>query len=434
MTDPGPGGSHPRLRIGIVCPYSFDVPGGVQFHVRDLAESLIARGHEVSVLAPADDDTPIPGYMTSAGKAIAVPYNGSVARMTFGPRTAARVRRWLDAGEFDLLHLHEPVTPSLSMLALWAAQGPIVATFHTSLVRSRALQAAYPIIRQSLEKLSARIAVSEDARRTVTEHVGGDAVVIPNGVDVATFADARPDARWTGTPQAPTIAFLGRLDEPRKGLQVLTAAIPEILAAVPGARVLVAGRGAQGEAEARERLGEHASAVEFLGPVTDEEKAALLASVDVYVAPQTGGESFGIVLVEAMAAGACVVASDLGAFRRVLDDGRAGVLFPVDDPHALAEAVLGVLRDDERRAALVEHADTWVLRYDWSVVTAEVLAVYETVAPSVRDASRVREDPQARPGLWPRLVGDAAARREAREAREAREPAHEDGRVAGEGA
>jgi len=399
------------MRVGIVCPYSFDAPGGVQFHVRDLAEALIARGHEVSVLAPADDDTPVPDYVTPAGKAVPVPYNGAVARMTFGPRTAARTRRWLASGDFDVLHLHEPVTPSLGMLALWLAQGPIVATFHSSLVRSRALQAAYPLVRQSLEKLSARIAVSEDARRTLTEHLGGDAVVIPNGVYVGAFESAPTDARWTGTPEAPTVAFLGRLDEPRKGLQVLAQAVPTILERFPGARILVAGRGDQGKADAIETLGAHASALEFLGGVSDEEKAALLSSADVYVAPQTGGESFGIVLVEAMSAGSCVVASDLGAFRRVLDDGRAGVLFPVGDPVELGRAVVGVLEDAERRAGLVDHAHEWVRQYDWSTVTGQVLAVYDMVLAADAAAGRVHEDPGAlhdgRPGLWPRLVGDS---------------------------
>jgi phosphatidylinositol alpha-mannosyltransferase len=399
------------VRVGIVCPYSFDAPGGVQFHVRDLAEALMARGHEVSVLAPADEDTPIPEYVTSAGKAVPVPYNGAVARMTFGPRTAARVRRWLAAGEFDVLHLHEPVTPSLSMLALWLAQGPIVATFHSSLVRSRVLQAAYPLVRQSLEKLSARIAVSEDARRTLTEHLGGDAVVIPNGVYVDAFESAPTDPRWTGTPEAPTVAFLGRLDEPRKGLELLAQAVPAILARFPGARILVAGRGDQGKADAIETLGAQASALEFLGGVSDDEKAALLSSADVYVAPQTGGESFGIVLVEAMSAGSCVVASDLGAFRRVLDDGRAGVLFAVGDPAALGRAVVGVLEDAGRRSALVAHAHEWVRQYDWATVTGQVLAVYDMVLAAEAAAGRVHEDPGAlhdgRPGLWPRLVGDS---------------------------
>ncbi|GAA3217392.1 glycosyltransferase family 4 protein [Oerskovia jenensis] len=395
------------LKVGIVCPYSFDVPGGVQFHIRDLAEALMAQGHEVSVLAPADEDTPIPDYITSAGRAVPVKYNGSVARMTFGPVTAARVRRWLDAGQFDVLHLHEPVTPSLSMLALWIAQGPIVATFHTALIRSRALQVVYPLVRQSLEKISARIAVSEDARRTLVEHMGGDAVVIPNGVYVDTFADAEPSAKWQGTAEAPTIAFLGRLDEPRKGLPVLTAAIPRILEQVPGARFLVAGRGDQGRADALEALGEAASAVEFLGSISDEEKASLLSSVDVYIAPQTGGESFGIVLVEAMSAGACVVASDLGAFRRVLDEGEAGALFPVGDSVALAETVVRVLADPAGREVYCGRAISFVRRFDWSTVTAEVLAVYEMALAASDAVIPVHEDPASlrggrRLGLWPR--------------------------------
>jgi phosphatidyl-myo-inositol alpha-mannosyltransferase len=393
------------LRVGIVCPYSFDAPGGVQFHVRDLAESLMAQGHEVSVLAPADDDTPVPEYLTSVGGAIPVRYNGSVARVTFGPRSVGRVRRWLDAGRFDVLHLHEPVNPSLSMSALWIAQGPIVATFHSSLVRSRALQVAYPLVRQSLEKIDARIAVSEDARRTLVDHLGGDAVVIPNGVYVDTFASATSTARWRGTPDAPTIAFLGRLDEPRKGLPVLTDAIPRVLERLPGARFLVAGRGDEGRDQAIAALGEHAASVEFLGGVSDEEKASLLASVDLYVAPQTGGESFGIVLVEAMSAGACVVASDLGAFRRVLDDGAAGALFPVGDGAALAATVLDVLADTARADAYREHARAFVRRFDWSTVTAEVLAVYETVLAASSAVIPVHEDPRSLRGG--RLLGRA---------------------------
>lgn len=385
-----------RLRVGIVCPYSFDVAGGVQFHVRDLAEALIAEGHDVSVLAPADGDTPIPEYMTSTGRAIPVRYNGAVARMTFGPVTAARVRRWLAAGEFDILHLHEPVTPSLGMLALWIADGPIVATFHTALERSRALQMAYPLVRSSLEKISARIAVSEDARRTLVDHVGGDAVVIPNGVYVDAFAQGAVDEQWVGTPEAPTVAFLGRLDEPRKGLPVLTEAIPHVLRTHPGARFLVAGHGETGAAQAREQLGEHASAVEFLGAISEEDKVRLLRSVDVYCAPHTGGESFGIVLVEAMSAGTLVVASDLGAFRRVLDDGRAGVLFPTGDATALGETLVRTLGDPDLRRRTVEVATRFVRRFDWSQVTQQVLAVYEMVLAGYAAGTRVGEDPASR--------------------------------------
>jgi phosphatidylinositol alpha-mannosyltransferase len=372
------------VRLGIVCPYSLDVPGGVQFHIRDLAEHLIARGHEVSVLAPADDDTPVPSYVQPAGRALPVPYNGSVARLTFGPVTTARVRRWLSEGEFDLVHLHEPQIPSLSLIALWAAELPVVATFHTSIPRSRALTVSYPFLRPAMEKIAARIAVSEDARRTLVEHLGGDAVVIPNGVDVDTFARARPDPRWQGTPEAPTLAFLGRIDEPRKGLQVLAEAFGRVRRQVPGVRLLVAGQGDLDDARAR--FGDDVAGVTFLGGVTDEEKAALLTSVDVYVAPQTGGESFGIVLVEAMSAGTAVVASDLGAFRRVLDDGRCGALFTTGDPTSLAERLVEVLGDPARREALRSHGSAWVRRYDWSTVAHQVLEVYAMVAPEAEAA------------------------------------------------
>jgi phosphatidylinositol alpha-mannosyltransferase len=384
------------VRIGLVCPYSFDVPGGVQFHVRDLAERLIGLGHKVSVLAPADDDTPVPDYVEAAGRAVPVRYNGSVARLTFGPVSAARVRRWLSDGCFDVLHIHEPATPSLSLLALWAAEGPIVATFHTANLRSRAMQAAHPVLRPSLEKISARIAVSEDARRTLVEHLGGDAVVIPNGVFVDRFAAARPRLRWQGSADRPTVAFIGRIDEPRKGLPVLAAAIPAVRARYPGVRFLVLGRGEGDDALAGLDPADRAT-VELLGPLGDGDKQALLRSVDVYVAPHTGGESFGVVLVEAMSAGTPVVASGLGAFRRVLDDGELGVLFPVGDGAALAEALVRLLTDAEARARVALAASGAVRRYDWNRVAEQVLTVYETVRLG---ADRVGEDPRTR-----RLLG-----------------------------
>ncbi|MFJ5532158.1 glycosyltransferase family 4 protein [Streptomyces sp. NPDC093261] len=396
------------MRIGIVCPYSWDVPGGVQFHIRDLAEYFIRLGHEVSVLAPADDDTPLPPYVVSAGRAVPVPYNGSVARLNFGFLSAARVRRWLHEGGFDVIHIHEPASPSLGLLACWAAQGPIVATFHTSNPRSRAMVAAYSILQAALEKISARIAVSEYARRTLVEHLGGDAVVIPNGVDVDFFAKAEPKAEWQseeargsvegrGEQAGNTIGFIGRIDEPRKGLPVLMKALPKILAARPGTRLLVAGRG--DEEEAVETLpAELRPRVEFLGMISDEDKARFLRSVDLYVAPNTGGESFGIVLVEAMSAGAPVLASDLDAFAQVLDQGAAGELFANEDADALADAALRLLADPERRAELRARGSAHVRRFDWSTVGADILSVYETVTDG---AAAVATD--ERTGLRARL-------------------------------
>ncbi|MGI5336854.1 glycosyltransferase family 4 protein [Streptomyces sp. CA-181903] len=475
------------MRIGIVCPYSWDVPGGVQFHIRDLAEHLIRCGHEVSVLAPADDGTPLPPFVVSAGRAVPVPYNGSVARLNFGFLSAARVRRWLHDGDFDVIHIHEPTSPSLGLLACWAAQGPIVATFHTSNPRSRAMIAAYPILQPALEKISARIAVSEYARRTLVEHLGGDAVVIPNGVDVDFFARAEPRPEWTGVgtgagtgahgstgedgrtgvlpapgtppasvappipgaaapgddagpsipepgaplsaavlsgepdsgargtggpgprplPDAPspdpgrpaTIGFIGRIDEPRKGLPVLMRALPKILAERPGTRLLVAGRGDEEEAVAA-LPSEARDAVEFLGMISDEDKARLLRSVDLYVAPNTGGESFGIILVEAMSAGAPVLASDLDAFAQVLDRGAAGELFANEDADALAAAAVRLLADPARRAELSERGSRHVRRFDWSTVGADILAVYETVTTGAASvATDERTGLRARLGL-----------------------------------
>ncbi|MFE9903105.1 glycosyltransferase family 4 protein [Streptomyces achromogenes] len=362
------------MRIGIVCPYSWDVPGGVQFHVRDLAEYFLRLGHHVSVLAPADDDTPLPPYVVSAGRAVPVPYNGSVARLNFGFLSAARVRRWLHEGAFDVVHIHEPTSPSLGLLTCWAASGPIVATFHTSNPRSRAMIAAYAILQAALEKISARIAVSEYARRTLVEHLGGDAVVIPNGVDVDFFAKAEPRPEWQGG----TIGFIGRIDEPRKGLPVLMRALPRILAARPETRLLVAGRGDE-EAAVADLPEELRPRVEFLGMISDQDKARLLRSVDLYVAPNTGGESFGIILVEAMSAGAPVLASDLDAFVQVLDQGEAGEVFANEDADALAEAAVRLLGDPARLAELRARGSAHVRRFDWSTVGADILSVYETV-------------------------------------------------------
>jgi phosphatidylinositol alpha-mannosyltransferase len=366
------------MRIGIVCPYSFDIPGGVQNHVRDLAEALIALGHHVSVLAPADEDAPLPPYVVPAGRAVPVRYNGSVARLSFGPISAARVRRWLNAGDFDVLHVHEPVTPSLSLLAVLSAQGPVVATFHTAMTRSRAMAAAQGALQIVLERITGRIAVSALARKVQVEHLGGGAVEIPNGVAVARFANAEPLDGWPGECRpgyGGAIGFLGRFTEPRKGFGVLREAFLALAERRPGLRLLVAGPGApEGALDGvpaglRER-------VALLGMVSEADKARMLRSVDLYVAPNTGGESFGMILTEAMAAGAPVVASDLDAFRRVLAGGRAGALFPAGDPNALADTLEELLDDAGRRAALAAHARRVVAAYDWPVVATQVLEVY----------------------------------------------------------
>jgi phosphatidylinositol alpha-mannosyltransferase len=385
------------VRIGIVCPYAWDVPGGVQAHIRDQAETLIEMGHAVSVITPVEDPAQLPSYAVDGGRPRAVPYNGSVARLTFGVKATARVRRWIREGEFDVLHVHEPLAPSLGVLACWAARGPIVATVHSSIERSRVLVTGYYLAQTALEKISALVAVSEYARRTIVDHLGADAVLIPNGVRVANYAQATPLRDWPG----PAIGFLGRMDEPRKGLPVLLEAFERVRAQRVDAVLVLIGPGDMDEALADVPTSLRESIV-CLGRLDEDDKARALASLDVYVAPNTGGESFGIVLLEAMAAGAPVVATDLDAFARVLDGGRCGVLFPVGDADSLGRAVVDLLDDPEERRALVEAGRRRAKAYDWLTVAGDLLDVYESVTAG---QNGVRED------LRGQIVGRLARRR-----------------------
>ena len=324
-----------------------------------------------------------------------IPFNGSIARVQFGPLSASRVRRWLREGEFDVLHVHSPVSPSLGMLACWSAIGPIVATFHASLEgRSRVMTAGSWFLQATLEKVRARIAVSEEARRTVVQSIGGDAVVVPNGVHVSKFADAQPLPGWPGAGGA--LVFLGRVDEPRKGLEVLLKAFPEICRNHPEVRLLVIGPGETSMVHDLLPAPLH-DRVHLLGRVDDDTKARALASADLYVAPHIGGESFGIVLVEAMAAHTPVLASDLQAFRSVLDDGRWGALFPLGDSAALAREASALLGDRSRLAALRAAGEERVAEYDWSRVATRIVSVYETVA---MPGEYVQEDDRQGPGLF----------------------------------
>jgi phosphatidylinositol alpha-mannosyltransferase len=290
------------------------------------------------------------------------------------------VRRWLKDGDFDVLHVHEPAAPSLSLLACWVADGPIVATMHAAMPRSRALHAAQPILASALEKISGRIAVAEAARSTLVEHLGGDAVLIPNGLHVRQYEKAEPLPGFPGT--GGTVGFLGRMDEARKGLDILLAAFCLMAPERPGLRLLIAGASGDSDDVLDQVPGPLRDRVVVLGRVSDADRIRMLHSVDVFCAPNTGGESFGYVLAEAMASGAPIVASDLEAFRQVLRDGEAGELFPTGDPAALAAAAGRLLDDPARRASLSAAAALAVREFDWSVVARDVVRVYHAVAPA----------------------------------------------------
>lgn len=364
------------MRIGIVCPYAWDIPGGVSAHVHDLANALIRKGHYVSVIAPAESDEDLPFFVESTGKPRAVRYNGSVARLSFGPLVARRVSKWIEQGQFDVLHVHEPLAPSVSVLACWAAKGPIVATWHSSMDKSRVILSLAKIAQTVMEKVSARIAVSPAAKQTMIDHLGGDAVIIPNGVDVSSFARATPMMGW-GCDQK-SLVFFGRVDEPRKGLAVLLGALPKIREQFPDLKLLIAGPGDCDDL-IEDLTDEDRAAITQLGLIDEIEKPNVYASGTIYIAPNTGGESFGIVLLEAMASGTPVLASDLAAFQRVLKDGECGKLFVNEDSDSLAQAVIDLLRDETEQQRLRNAGLARVVEFDWDTVADDVIEVYKSV-------------------------------------------------------
>ena len=374
-----------KLKVGLVSPYGWDAPGGVQAHIRDLARYLIHDGHEVSVLAPVHDEDALQDeFVVAAGKPIPIPYNGAVARVLFGPVAASRVRQWISQNDFDLLHIHEPAIPSLGLLACSLADGPMVGTFHVAAERIRIAFAIVPIVEPIIERLRARIAVSEVARSTLRTHIDTDAVVIPNGIDLASFQGAKPRMEWQ---LGKTIGFIGRFAEKRKGLSVLLEAVPAIIDRHPDLRILIAGPGESEEFFASVDP-KHHSRITFLGMLSDDEKRQFFKSVDLYVAPNTGGESFGIILAEAMATGVAILASDLEAFEYVLEGGKWGALFRNGDANDLAEQASRLLDDEELLREMAASSSKGAERFDWPVVARQILDVYDYVTPALESGER----------------------------------------------
>ena len=363
-----------KLRIGMVCPYGWDTPGGVQIHIKELAEWLISKGHEVSVLAPVtDEDGSIEPWVVSAGRPISIPYNGAIAKVIFGPLASSRVKQWIANGNFDLLHLHEPAIPSLSLLAGWAGDGPMVATFHAATNSQKIANAIGTMLDPLIERITAKIAVSEIARETLKDRFSTEAVVIPNGIDTSKFDGIGPRAEWA-LPN--TIGFIGRFDEPRKGLSVLLAAIPEIVTQVSNLRILVAGPG-DSEDFSKQVPSQLRNRITFLGRISELEKAQFFKSISLYIAPNTGGESFGIILAEAMAARTPIVASNLPAFAKLLDQGKSGELFTSESSNALASAVLHLLGNDDARKQIADAGFEKAKILDWDTVGNQISSVYE---------------------------------------------------------
>ncbi len=359
------------MRIVQVCPYAWEAPGGVQVHVRQLADALRAEGHEVLILAPGDPGSGGPG-VTIVGRAVRVPYAGTVAPVCFGPGAWRRIRGALDRFRPDVVHVHEPMSPSTSMLATMASGVPVVATFHAYLERSRLLVTAAPLLRVVWRRLDGRIAVSRAAAGFVGRAFAGELEIVSNGVDVERFAGPAEPA--PGLPPGRRILWVGRLD-PQKGFAVMVRAFQRLASHLPDVHLVVAGEGRDREAldlltaEARGR-------VVMLGAVPNEDLPAYHAAADVYVSSATGQESFGYVLVEAMASGLPVVATDIAGYRDVVRDGIEGLLVPPRDAGSLARALREVLSDPALAARLGAAGRRRAGAYAWSEVRPRIEAVY----------------------------------------------------------
>lgn len=353
------------MRVAMVSPYSWAHPGGVNSHVRGLASEMMRRGHSVTIVAP-DDGVEVPGAaLKSAGRSMPFPANRSVAWLALVPGTGAKVRRALSEGTFDVVHVHEPLVPLVSTAAVRASECRVVGTFHAAGDR-RALvyglaRVFYRDVHRRLDRL---IAVSESAKSLVLPHFPGDYELIPNGIDIERFSGKRerPENLPAG---GPVVLFVGR-NEKRKGLSVLLEALPILLREVPDCRLVLVGEGLEDRAVLHGLDGSLREHVSVLGYVSDGGLPAYYDAADLFCAPALGGESFGVVLLEAMACGTAVLASDIPGYRDVLDQTGGGRLFKTGDPKDLAVNLAMLLKNAGLRGELSANGLEGVRKFFWS--------------------------------------------------------------------
>jgi phosphatidylinositol alpha-mannosyltransferase len=362
------------MKIGLVTPYVYPLPGGVNQHVRHLYENLRLRGHDVRIITSSHGlQRASEGDVIRIGKGFSVPSNGSMGTITISPRYLSQVRDVLEREQFDLLHFHEPFVPFLSPVVLRLSRSVNIATFHAYGGFSPAYEFGSKVMGGYAERLHGRIAVSAAARHFIDRFFPGDYKVISNGVDVARFARAVPIARWQDGTR--NILFVGRF-EPRKGLLDLLRAYRILRKTGCPCRLLVIGGGPQEREARRYVMTRRMGGVEFLGRVSDEERDALFKTADVYVSPATGRESFGIVLLEAMAAGTAIVCSDIHGYKGVVRRDRDALLVPPREPKALAASIGRLIADDDLRGRMAASGLERAQEFSWERVTAKVEDYY----------------------------------------------------------
>jgi phosphatidylinositol alpha-mannosyltransferase len=365
------------MKICLVSPYDYSHPGGVSEHVRHLAEELRERDHRVYVMAPStelDDDHNIPDYIR-IGRSVPVPGNGSVARITLSFHLVRRVRRVLDEHDFDVVHYHEPLSPALPITTLRFHRGANVGTFHAYAKRNLGYYYARPFLKRYFKRLHSCIAVSAPARDFVSRYFHGDYHIVPNGIDTRRFRPGYEPIPELRTPGWHTLLFVGRLEQ-RKGLPTLLEAYAELRRRRANVRLVVVGDGPGRWGYEKFVESEAIPDVLFLGHVDAEMLPRCYASADVFCAPAIGRESFGIVLLEAMASGVPVLASAIQGFSQVVTHNETGLLAATGDPTAWTVALERVLADAPERRRLAEAGLRHSQRYDWSHIVESVLDVY----------------------------------------------------------
>lgn len=376
------------MKIALVSPYDFAHPGGVSEHIGHLRDEFRLSGHDVTVMAPRARKGGLeeaPGFY-GIGRTVAIPSNGSTARLTFDVTLYAAVKALMKRERFDVVHVHEPLVPALPYMVLLNSNAVNVGTFHAYRSSSTWYTALKPYWNLLLSRLDARLAVSEPAREFVSQYFDGTYEIVPNGIDVGRFADVEPAPRRHG---GPNILFVGRFTEPRKGFKYLLRAMPLVQQQFPDARLTVVGTGrVEKFAGLMERY--RVSGVDFVGFVPPAELPRYYAGCDVFCAPSIERESFGIVLLEAMAAGRAVVAGDNPGYASVVSNGAEGLLVPPKDPQALALALVRVLADGGLRRAMGEAGRRTAAQYGWPLLAQRMLEIYDRAARGAAYAPRQR--------------------------------------------
>jgi phosphatidyl-myo-inositol alpha-mannosyltransferase len=387
------------MKIALVTPYDYPYPGGVTEHIAALDKYFRALGHDTRIIAASttEEDILSDRVIKVSGAVSPVPFSGSTARITLSPQVYRRVKKLLKAEEFDVVHVHEPTVPVLSLIVLRHSHALNVGTFHAYRESNAVYEYAAPLVKRILNRLDGRIFVSDAVREYITHYFPGDYTIIPNGIDCDRFSspDIKPIEKFDDG--RPTILFVGRMDK-RKGFRHLLRAYPHVKQAVPDARLVVVGAfGDKDKAPFLRYARTHRlHGVHFVGYVSPEELPRYYRTATVFCAPNTGFESFGIILLEAMASGVPIVASDIAGFRAVLDHGTEGLLVPPKDENAIAQAIVELLRNPERAAQMSACGRRKAVQYDWSLIARRVLDYYQDLLAARALASQIQLSPGKR--------------------------------------